>query len=668
MDKLRFGVAYYDEYMPYDRLEEDIQLMKAAGINTVRIAESTWSTHEPQPGVFDFSSVDKVLDAMHEAEIDVIIGTPTYAVPAWMSKKHPEVLAYTQEGKGAYGRRQNMDITHPTYLFYAERMIRKLIAHVSNHPAVIGYQIDNETKHYGTLGENVQHEFVKYLKSEFDNLDELNEKFGLDYWSNRVNDWEDFPSTIGTINGSLGSAFAKFQRKLVTDFLNWQISIVKEYKKEEHFITHNFDFEWRGYSFGIQPDVDHFDSSKNFDYTGVDIYHPSQHELTGTEISFGGDVARSTKHKNYLVLESQAQAFSHWTPYPNQLKLQAMSHLASGANMLAYWHWHSIHNSFETYWKGVLSHDFKPNYIYDEAKEIGETFKKLSPDLVNSSKDNKVAILISNEALTSLEWFKLSMDSSVNYNDILRKYYDSMYNLNVETDIISVSDLSDLENYEFVIVPALYSVSSNTIKKINEYVKNGGNVLYTFKSGFADEHVKVRHDKNPNNVLEAAGIHYNMFIKPHDVSLRSQFWEAPATSSVNEWMELIEAKEAEVLMNYDHPEWGKYAALTKNQHGKGSVYYLGCYLDHDSTQTILEQILDELNLSSEFEYKFPLIHKTLITNENEEMHFFFNYSNSNHKFKLPFDKGKNILTEDVVSDNDSVILGKWEYKIIKTAG
>lgn len=88
MDHLLYGVAYYDEYMPYDRLTQDIQMMKDAGINTVRIAESTWSTHEPQNGVFDFSSVQRVLDAMHEAGIHVIVGTPTYAVPAWMVKEH----------------------------------------------------------------------------------------------------------------------------------------------------------------------------------------------------------------------------------------------------------------------------------------------------------------------------------------------------------------------------------------------------------------------------------------------------------------------------------------------------------------------------------------------------------------------------------------------------
>ena len=127
MDKLLFGAAYYDEYMPYGRLEQDVRMMKKAGINTVRIAESTWSTFEPQEGVFDFSHVERVMDAMEKAGIGVIIGTPTYAVPTWMVKAYPEILADTVNGKNMYGPRQNMDITHPVYRFYAERIIRKLM-------------------------------------------------------------------------------------------------------------------------------------------------------------------------------------------------------------------------------------------------------------------------------------------------------------------------------------------------------------------------------------------------------------------------------------------------------------------------------------------------------------------------------------------------------------
>lgn len=210
MERLLYGAAYYEEYLPVDQLEKDVEMMKAAGINVVRIAESTWSTCEPQDGVFDFSHVERVLDAMEQAGISVIIGTPTYAVPTWMVKAYPEVLARTKQGQGIYGARQIMDITNPVYLFYAERVIRKLMEHTAHRSCVIGFQLDNETKYYGTAGKNVQQGFVKYLREKFqDDLDAMNHEFGLDYWSNRINAWEDFPDVWGTINGSLGAEFEK---------------------------------------------------------------------------------------------------------------------------------------------------------------------------------------------------------------------------------------------------------------------------------------------------------------------------------------------------------------------------------------------------------------------------------------------------------------------------
>ena len=216
MERLLYGAAYYEEYLPVDRLEKDVEMMKAAGINVVRIAESTWSTCEPQDGVFDFSHVERVLDAMEQAGISVIIGTPTYAVPTWMVKAYPEVLATIKQGQGIYGARQIMDITNPVYLFYAERVIRKLMEHTAHRSCVIGFQLDNEPKYYGTAGKNVQQGFVKYLREKFqDDLDAMNHEFGLDYWSNRINAWEDFPDVRGTINGSLGAEFSAYSQHLV---------------------------------------------------------------------------------------------------------------------------------------------------------------------------------------------------------------------------------------------------------------------------------------------------------------------------------------------------------------------------------------------------------------------------------------------------------------------
>jgi beta-galactosidase len=664
MQQLLYGVAYYDEYMPYDRLQDDIRMMLAAGINVVRIAESTWSTHEPQSGVFDFSSVDRVLDAMHQAGISVIVGTPTYAVPTWMVKQHPDVLAETPHGPGRYGARQIMDITNPSYLFYAERIIRKLIARVHQHPAVIGYQTDNETKHYHTSGPNVQLLFVKYMRERYGSLDEINRLFGLDYWSNRINSWEDFPSTVGTINASLGAAFSAFQRQLVTDFLAWQVSIVNEYKRPDQFVTHNFDLEWRGYSYGVQPDVDHAAAAQPFDIAGIDIYHPSQGELTGVEISIGGDIARSMKRSNYLVLETEAQAFPHWTPYPGQLRLQAWSHLASGANMVAYWPWHSIHNSFETYWKGLLSHDFAPNPVYQEATTIGADFARLSPQLVNLKKTNRTAMLVSNASLTALEWFKLP-GWQKKYNDVVRLMYEQLYNMNIGCDMIYPSS-EDLDQYRLLIVPAIYAAPDSLLERLNAFVSNGGQIVYSFKSGFADQHLKVRTVPQPGIIGTACGISYSMFVEPKHVGLKDDpFQVGDENNTIDTWMELITPTTAEVLAYYDHPHWGSYAAITTNRYGSGIATYVGCMPSAAIMRQVLERAVKEAGLwSADQELSFPLITKSGINEHGKAVHYYFNYSDHASTITYPYAAGRELLTDTAVTSGQAQPIAGWGVLII----
>ncbi|WP_435354810.1 beta-galactosidase [Emticicia sp. SJ17W-69] len=672
-EKLLFGVAYYDEYMPYERLEKDVAMMKESGINFVRIAESTWSTVEPQDNVFDFHHIDRGLDAMHKAGIKVIIGTPTYAVPTWLVKKYPAILVTTPQGQRQYGARQNMDITNVNFRFHAERVIRKIMEHVKNHPAIIGYQVDNETKSYQTSGENVQKAFVQYMKTKYKTLDNINKAFGLDYWSNRINNWADFPSVNGTINASLKAEFEKFQRGLVTDYLAWQTKIVKEYAKPTQFVTQNFDLDWRGFSYGIQTDVDHFAAAKPLDVAGIDIYHPTQENLTGIEISLGGDIARSMKNgKNYFLIETEAQGFPQWTPFPNQLRLQAFSHLASGASMIGYWHWHSIHNSAETYWKGLLSHDFEPNPTYLEAQTIGKDFNRLNDKLIGLKKNNEVALLFSNEAQSAFNAFSFGWGAREKYNDILRPIYDALYKMNVGVDMIDPStNFSFGENefgkYKMIVVPALYAASDALMNKLNQFVKDGGHVVYTFKSGFSDENVKVRTTIQPGLINEACGISYSQFTFPNGVSLKNDPYKVGvANNKIHTWMELITPTTAEVLAYYDHPQWGKYAAVTQNKFGNGLATYIGFMTTPVLTEQILKQALVKSNLWGKAqELSFPLITKSGINNQGKILHYFFNYSDSPKTIQYNYKAGSELLSSQAISANSSVEIEAWGVKIIE---
>lgn len=666
MKQLLYGVAYYFEYLPYDRIDQDIEMMKAAGINVVRIGESTWSTYEPHDGGFDFSKLIYTLDKMDKNGMKVIVGTPTYAFPTWLAKEYPDVLVERQGSRLPYGARQIMDITNPTFRFYAERIIRQMMLVTREYDNVIGYQVDNETKHYGTSSRNVQAGFVDYLKQEFNgDLDALNAEFGLDYWSNRINAWEDFPNVNGTINGSLAGEFAKYQRQLVTDYLAWQTAIVREYTHDVQFITHNFDFEWRGYSYGVQPDVDHFAAAKPLDVVGIDVYHPSQRQLTGAEISFAGDIARSIKQQNYLVLETQAQAFKTWTPYPGQLFQLAFSHVASGANMVEYWHWHSIHNSFETYWKGLLSHDFQPNPVYNEAKKVGAAFQKLSADLINLKHMAKVAFVVDNASLTATSgpWMEFGIGEDAKYNDVFRRLYDAFYRQNIATDVLDPKSI-DPAKYDLLVVPMLYTATDEFLQKLNDYVENGGHVLYTFKDGVANEHVKVRTTRQPGIITKAVGAHYEMFVDPNGEGLadNSGIFKG-VDNQISNWAELLESDGAKVLATYDH-HWKSYAAITENKFGQGMTWYLGCWPNEEVVARLVEHIVAVLGLTESYQTQFPLIVKSGTNEQAETIDFIFNYSDENQAFIMPF-AATELLSDASVQADQKVEMAPWEVKIMK---
>lgn len=684
-EKLYFGAAYYSEYLPYDRVEKDMEMMEKAGMNVIRIAESTWSTLEPQEGVYDFTHIDRMLNAAACHHISVIVGTPTYAVPTWLVKKYPDILAITQNGRERYGHRQNMDITNPDYLSHAERVIRVLMEHVKDVPHVIGYQLDNETKSYGTAGPRVQAMFVDYLKENFPDINDFNHEFGLDYWSNRVNDWDDFPDVRGTINQSLAAEFCKFQRSLVTKFLSWQADIVREYKRDDQFITQNFDFDWTTHSIGYQSQVDQYDASRCMTVAGADIYHPSNEELTGAEITVCGNISRSLKKDNYLILETEAQGLTPWLPYPGQLRLQAYSHIANGSNSVMYWHWHSIHNAIESYWKGVLSHDFSENETYREAVITGNEWKKIGSHLKNLKKENKIAIMLDNASLTGFTQFPLENAGANGYNTVMRWFSDALYRLNIEYDMISSRE-QDFSGYECLIVPALYSAPESLLLALDSYVRNGGHLITTFRSGFSDEYLKIYPDMQPHILHECLGLHYDQFTHPHHVDIvpvqsdvmaaAQEHFSHPddsafsLTSSACEWMELITCDTAVPVLKYSHPAYERYAAAAKNQYGNGSTLYFGTMFENDELlESVLLSFLHETgfsggDLSSDAPH-YPLIVKRGINDSGKELCYYLNYSKDPVSVTHRGKDGIELVSETSIVCGDKIDLGGWGVAVVE---
>jgi beta-galactosidase len=677
MDTILYGVAYYPEYMPEERLEKDVLLMQKAGINVVRVGESTWSTWEPRDGEFQFGWMERVLDRMHAAGIRVILGTPTYSIPTWLAKQHPEILV-THNGTapplsdpyspsyppssppGAYGPRQNYDFLNPFFREKAERVIRRIISHFKDHPAVIGYQIDNETAPTGVSTPYAKAAFLARLKRKYELPAAINRLWGLAYWGQLVDRWEDLPGRDGILNPGYKLEWENFQHDVVTDYLAWQAKIVNEYKRPDQFVTHDF-------SGGAHTNLDQWAIGRHLDIVAENPYFQTQERFNGRSIWFTGDVGRSLKKTNYLVTETNAQTIgwdsrSQYPPYPGQLRQAVYAHLAAGANMVEYWHWSSLHYGQETYWKGILSHDLEPNRVYGEMSEVAGELKNIGPQLVNLKKDNKVAILFSADSANALAYMPFS--DRVNYQTIVSQMWDALYDLNVEPDFVQPGD-AELSRYKVLLVPPLYSASDDVLRRISAYVEGGGHVVMAFKSGFTDEHSTVRSAIAPGPLRAAAGVRYQEFTslaKP--VRLRPDPFELGSENRASVWAEFLIPEGAEALASFDDPNWG-FPAITRNRYGKGTLTYEATVLSDALQRAIVRDVLRTASVGRSYE-GLPAAIKVRHgrTPQGRALHYFFNFSGQAQRLTYEGHSGADLLTGNRFDVGAELTLAPWGVAIL----
>ena len=663
MDSILYGVAYYTEYMPYERLEQDAQLMQQAGLTVVRMGESSWGLWEPEDGRFEFGWMDRVAERMHKAGIKVIMGTPTYSIPAWLYKKHPEIVVTRLDGKTiTYGLRQNTDLSNPTYRYYCERVIRKIAQHYKDNPAVIGYQIDNETSSAGVANLDVQVGFVNYLRAKFQSVDKLDEIWGLNYWGQRLYDWTEVPPREGIINPGWKLEWERYQQSLTTDFLNWQAALVNEYKRPDQFVTQDLAGPPR-------PDVNEEDISRSLDILAANPYHDTQDCYDGESPSMAGDYTRSLKQTNYLVTETNAQTIgwdskNQYPPFDGQLRLDVYTHTSSGANMVEYWHWHSIHYGQETYWKGVLAHDLEPNRAYAEVSRTAHELERVGPEIVDVKRPNKVAILYSDDSYHGIQFMPFS--DHADYRSVLSGMYRALYKLNVGVDFI-FSDSTNLSNYKVIVVPPLYIASDDLLNKLADYVHQGGHVVMAFKSGFCNEYSTVRWSMAPGPLRKAAGFRYQEFSNLRQpVALKGDPFQAGADNRVSDWAEMLILEGAQPLAYYDHPFFGKYPAIARNHFGAGTLTYEGSLLSPELQEKVLLDVLKLAGLSGpDQQLPQPVRVKHGVNRKGKTIHYYLNYSSETQTFVYPYGAGRDLLGQTTVAPSQSITLKPWDLAIVE---
>ena len=245
--------------------------------------------------------------------------------------------------------------------------------------------------------------------------------------------------------------------------------------------------------------------------------------------------------------------------------------------------------------------------------------------------------------------------------------YDALYRMNVGVDFIDPGS-QGMEGYKLVIVPALYAAPDSLLIRLNQFIKNGGHVVFTFKSGFSNEFVKVRSLRQPGIVSDACGISYNQFVNPgNEVGLDGDLFKAEKEKyKAGKWMELITANTAKVLAYYDHPVWHKYAAITENNYGKGMATYIGCLLNNTAVEKVLADAVKKAGIwGPEQQLYFPIVTKSGINKFGKMVRYFFNYSPNPLKLTYTFNNGRELIKNQVVRKGNNMELEAWGVNIVE---
>lgn len=595
-----FGAAYYAEYHRDERTETDLDLMKDAGFTVIRVGESVWSTWEPRDGEFDLDWLQPVLDGAHERGIAVILGTPTYAVPPWLQTAYPEIAAERRTGEPMpWGARQEVDYSHPAFRFHAERVIRAVVARYADHPAVIGYQVDNEPGMLLFHNRGSFQRFVRRLKARYGDVETLNREWGLTYWSHRLSDWSDLWTPDGNTLPQYDLAWRRYQADLTTEFIAWQAEIVREYARPEQFVTTCIAYP--------RPALADEQLVESLDLTAGNPYYAMQDHLDATidlepatpwatsgvaALLRQADRMYSSKQARFLVTETDAQSIGgsefNLPPYPGQLKQAAFAFISRGAAMIEYWHWHTLPYGTETYWGGILPHSLQPGRVYEELAGVGADLAAIGDVLDGFEPDADVAILWSNDSRFALEFFPPlatpdGKPDRTSYQRIVDAFHRGVVDAGGQSRILHVSQAHDLgaaelaKQFPVLVAPALYVASDADLDLLRDYAAAGGHVIVGIRTGYGDEEARARTEVAPARLAEAAGVHYEEFSNLRHVLpvAASEPFEASGDATAHLWADGLITDGADVLARYEHPRFGDFPAVTTNAHGSGRVTVVG---------------------------------------------------------------------------------------------
>ena len=595
-----------------DILAQDIELMKKAHVNTVTLGVFSWSTLEPQEGVFELDWLADIIHNLYANGIYTILATPSAARPAWMAHKYPEVRRVRADRvRELYNRRQNYCYTSPVYREKVRIIDQKLAQRFGNDPAVLLWHISNEMS--GDCHcELCQAAFRRWLKARYNSLEALNKAWNARFWSHDYTAWEQIespaPQGENAVQG-LALDWKRFVSDRHIDFLKFERDTVKEFAPVAKFTVNMM------YRFDA---IVYFKMSKEIDVASWDNY-PTWHkpsetvEETALDTALMHDLYYSMKGRPFLLMES-SPSFTNWQPISKQKRpgiaeLAALQTVAHGSDSVLYFQWRASRGAEEKLHGAVIGHDGREDARpFRETVGVGQKLEMLS-EIATVCRTKQAAIVHDWENKWALEGSCGPRNAGMGYWDELKLHYNALAREGIAVEFVNQE--SDLTGYGLVVVPMVYLLTDAFAQKLCDFAQNGGTVVVTYWTGVVDESDLCRLGDTPYGLTDLLGLRRTEIDGMYDgetcrcTPMDDSTLPETQASVLCEVASLNDTDPATPLSIYAEDYYEGHPAVAVHPYGKGRAYYLASRFDEAFYRAFYRAAVKEVGLTPAWPEALP---------------------------------------------------------------
>ena len=630
--RMLYGGDYNPNQWEKEIWEDDMRIFKDAAINTATINVFSWAKIQPSEETYYFDQLDEIIEMLSEENYDIVLGTSTAALPAWMFKKYPEVGRVDFEGRRhRFGQRHNACPNSLVYQKFATRLVEQLAKRYGDNPRVTVWHINNE---YGgeCYCENCEKAFRVWLKNKYQTIEAVNKAWNFEFWGHSVYEWDEIivPNVLGDAMSYETTAFAGLSldyRRFSSDSLLSNFIMERDAIKkfdQETLITTNLMGTYKG--------LDSFKWAKEMDIISWDSY-PS-YNTPWSVVAMTHDLMRGLKNKPFMLME-QTPSQQNWQPYnslkkPGQMRAQSYQTVAHGADTIQFFQLRRTIGGCEKFHGAVIEHvGTNDTRVFREVAELGHELQSLGDSLLGGKNISEVAIVFDWDNYWALEYTS-GPNKDLKYIDQIHQYYRYFYDHNISVDMIPYD--GDFSKYKLVVAPVLYMVKGDMAEKLEAYVASGGNLITTFMSGIVDQSDNVHLGGYPGPLRKLAGI----WVEEIDALAPEQRNGIQFTDGIKGksslLSDIIHLETATSLGDYTTNFYAGTPFATINHFEQGHVYYIGAQLERAALDKLLNQVTTKLEISRLLEEATPL---EVTYREKDKLGFYFILNFTQETQELP---------------------------------